>query len=246
VALAITDVRPDVIFNAAAYTATDHAENDEPRAYAVNKTGVGILARNAAKAGARLVHVSTDFVFDGERGRPYRPDDETAPLSAYGRTKLAGEYEAIVSANALIVRSSWVYAARGSNFVRTMLRLMSERERLGVVADQIGSPTEAGSLADALWQLAAKRATGIHHYSDSGVASWYDFAVAIQEEAIKTGLLDRVIPIDPISAADYPTAAARPSYSVLDTRSTIALLGKAPLHWRVNLRRMLEELKSND
>jgi dTDP-4-dehydrorhamnose reductase len=165
-------------------------------------------------------------------------------LSVYGVSKLEGEL-AVQAAdpNALIVRTAWVYAAEGANFVNTMLRLMHERERLGIVADQVGTPSHAASVARALWALADARASGIHHYTDAGVASWYDFAVAIEEEARAFELLARPMRVEPIATADYPTRARRPAYSVLDKSATWAALGGPAPHWRVNLRAMLRELK---
>lgn len=241
IAVTVKQHRPDLIINAAAYTAVDRAESDEATARLVNATAVGHLARAASDISARLVHVSTDFVFDGSSGRPYRPSDPTGPLGVYGRTKLEGERAA--GPDALIVRTSWVYAPTGTNFVRTMLRLMRERAELGVVADQIGTPTYAPSLASALWALAAQEARGILHYTDSGVASWYDFAVAIQEEALGLGLLERPAVIRPIATADYPTPAQRPHFSVLEKDYTWTLLGGPAPHWRTNLRTMLGECK---
>lgn len=240
---AVADIRPDILFNAAAYTAVDKAESDEAQALAVNATAVGYLAAAARSAGARLVHVSTDFVFDGRSGIAYPPDAPTAPIGAYGRTKLAGE--AAAGADALIVRTAWVYAPTGGNFVRTMLRLMAERPELRVVADQIGTPTYAPGLAAALWALARAGVTGMHHYTDSGAASWYDFAVAIQEEALAAGLLARAVPIIPIATADFPTAAQRPHFSVLDKRTTFAALGGPAPHWRVQLRAMIEAIRAD-
>jgi dTDP-4-dehydrorhamnose reductase len=235
--------RPDAIFNAAAYTAVDKAESEEALAVRTNAEGVANLARAAGAIGARLVHVSTDFVFDGLSGVPYLPDAPTAPLGVYGRTKRQGELAA--GPDALVVRTAWVYGSRGGNFVRTMLRLMAERDEVRVVADQIGTPTFAGSLADALWRLHAAGAKGLFHYTDSGAASWYDFAVAIQEEALAIGLLTRAVPVLPIATSDYPTPAARPHYSVLDKSATFALLGGAAPHWRVNLRKMLKDILEN-
>jgi dTDP-4-dehydrorhamnose reductase len=232
--------RPDAIFNAAAYTAVDKAESEEALATRTNSEGVANLARGAAAIGARLVHVSTDFVFNGLSGVPYLPDAPTAPLGVYGRTKRQGELAA--GPDALVVRTAWVYGSRGGNFVRTMLRLMAERDEVRVVADQIGTPTFAASLADALWRLHAAGAKGLFHYTDSGAASWYDFAVAIQEEALAIGLLARAVPVIPIATSDYPTPAARPHYSVLDKSATFALLGGAAPHWRVNLRKMLKDI----
>ncbi|HUD91012.1 dTDP-4-dehydrorhamnose reductase [Sphingobium sp.] len=229
--------KPDLLLNAAAYTAVDRAEQEEEQALAINGTAVGTLADAARAVGARFVHVSTDFVFDGRSGVPYTPDAPTSPLSAYGRTKLAGER--LAGPDALIVRTAWVYAPTGANFVRTMLRLMAERPEIRVVADQIGTPTYAPGLARALWTMAGANLAGLHHYTDSGAASWYDFAVAIQEEALAAGLLSQEARIVPIPTSDYPTPAKRPHYSVLDKASTYAALGGPTPHWRANLRVML-------
>jgi dTDP-4-dehydrorhamnose reductase len=234
-------LRPSLVFNAAAYTAVDKAESDEAAAHAVNASGVGHLAQAARDAGARLVQVSTDYVFDGACARPYPPDAPTSPLGAYGRTKLAGEH--LAGGDALVVRTAWVYAPTGLNFVRTMLRLLGEQPQVRVVADQIGTPTFAPDLARALWTLAEQRRTGIWHYTDAGVASWYDFAVAIAEEALAAGLLERAVPIVPITSAQFPTAAPRPACSLLDTQGTFAALGAPAPHWRANLRRMLAVVK---
>jgi dTDP-4-dehydrorhamnose reductase len=238
---------PAVVINAAAYTAVDRAESERERAQAVNGEGPDLLARATAARGIRLIHVSTDFVFDGTKGSPYLPDDPPNPLGAYGESKLAGEH-AVMAADpgALVVRSAWVYSAHGQNFVNTMLRLMRERTSLGVVADQIGTPTWAKGLAQALWRAVdAPQMQGIYHWTDAGVASWYDFAVAIQEEAEAWGLLDRAIPIRPIRTQDYQTAARRPAYSVLDKTATWEALAFTPPHWRVALREMLREPKES-
>ena len=229
-------VAPAVVINAAAYTAVDAAEANPDVAQAVNAQAVATLV--AAHAGP-LVHVSTDFVFDGQSSEAYAPDAARNPLSVYGRTKAAGEDA--LRATDLLVRTAWVYTAGGANFVRTMLRLMRERDAVSVVADQIGAPTWAPGLAQAIWGLVQHGAQGAWHHSDAGVASWYDFAVAIQEEALALGLLDRAVPVHPITTADYPTPARRPAFSLLDCRATRALLGEEAVHWRVNLRRMLQE-----
>lgn len=239
----ISAQRPDVIINAAAYTAVDRAEAEEELAFRVNAEGVDRLARAAGSTGAKLVHVSSDFVFAGDSSVPYLPGAATAPLNAYGRSKLAGEHAA--GSGAVIVRTAWLYGPRGNNFVHTMLRLLRERDALRVVSDQIGTPTYAPSLAAAIWKLAGRSASGIYHYTDSGVASWYDFAVAIQEEALEAGLLDRIVPIVPIATADYPVAARRPQYSVLDKRTTFAELDQVAPHWRTNLRQMMKDLRHN-
>jgi dTDP-4-dehydrorhamnose reductase len=242
---AIQRERPDLVINTAAYTAVDAAEAEPERAAAINERGAANVAAAAAEAHARFLHISTDFVFDGRQGRPYTPDDATNPLSVYGRTKLAGEREVIrISPEALIVRTAWVYSAHRRNFVLSMLKLMHERDAIRVVSDQIGTPTWARSLADAIWSMAdIPGMRGVHHWTDAGVASWYDFAVAIQEEALAVRLLERDVRVLPITTADYPTAATRPAFSVLDKTATWAAIGQAPRHWRVNLRHMLEGLR---
>lgn len=239
--------RPAVVINASAYTAVDRAESDSKAAYATNADAVGVLAGACATERIRLVHVSTDFVFDGASGRPYRLDDATAPLSVYGASKLAGEQQirAHEELDWRIVRTAWVYAASGKNFVLTMLRLFKERSVVRVVADQVGAPTSAFSLAQCVWRAASvTEARGIWHFTDAGVASWYDFAVAIYEEATQLGLLSQPVDVQPIRTQDYPTPARRPSYSVLDVTATWAALGLTPVHWRTNLRKVLRELRA--
>jgi dTDP-4-dehydrorhamnose reductase len=233
--------QPDLVLNAAAYTAVDRAESAPELAYAINADAPEAFSKALGNAG-RLVQVSTDFVFDGARGHGYLPGDIRNPQSVYGASKAAGEDAA--GDRAIILRTSWVYAAGGANFVRTMLRLMREREELRVVADQIGSPTWAQGLATAIWGLAAKDATGIWHHRDAGIASWYDFAVAIAEEAHAIGLLDRIPAIHPIASSEYPTPARRPAFSVLDVTATREALGDVSTHWRSNLRTMLKEEKA--
>lgn len=230
---------PDLILNAAAYTAVDKAESDEETARAINADAVRAMVDAMTETGGKLVHVSTDFVFDGASPRAYLPDDPRNPLSAYGRTKAAGEDH--VRRSDILVRTAWVYEAGGANFVRTMIRLMKEREELGVVADQIGAPTWATGLARTIWGLVDKDASGTFHHSDAGACSWYDFAVAIAEEAHATGLIPRIPVIRPLTTADYPTPAKRPAFSLLDCRATRAILGDEPVHWRTNLRAMLKE-----
>lgn len=240
---AIERVTPAVVINAAAYTAVDRAESEEAQAFRVNATGAANLAEACAERGVRLVHLSTDFVFDGRHSRPYLPSDATAPQSVYGKSKLAGEMAALSNLRNLVVRTAWVYGNHGQNFVKTMLRLMREREELPVVADQIGTPTHTRSLAKAIWALVERDAQGLLHFTDAGTASWYDFAVAIHEEGVGLGLIERAIPILPIATEDYPTPAARPAYSVLDKADCWALLGRPARHWRVELRDMLAREK---
>lgn len=235
----LTVEAPDVILNAAAYTAVDKAEGDEELARAINAEAVEAMVEAMAETGGKLVHVSTDFVFDGLSSAAYGTQSPRNPLSAYGRTKAEGEDH--VRPEDLLVRTAWVYEAGGANFVRTMIRLMKERDELGVVADQIGSPTWASGLARIIWGLVEKQATGTFHHSDAGVASWYDFAVAIGEEALQRGLIAKLPVIRPITTADYPTPAKRPAFSLLDCRATREALGEEPVHWRTNLRLMLDE-----
>lgn len=247
----VSRFEPDIIINAAAYTAVDNAEADEERANTLNNTLVKLLAEEARSLGFVFVHVSTDFVFDGKSSRPYAPGDSTAPLGIYGATKLAGEKSLISSGagRSAIVRTSWLYSSHGSNFVKTMLGLMREKNELRVVSDQVGSPTWAKGLAVSLWRAALRLAidepagpASIHHWSDSGVASWYDFAVAIQEFALEMGLLDKKIPILPIGASEFPTAASRPHYSVLDKSEFERKFGCQAPHWRSQLKLMMAEL----
>lgn len=237
---------PDVIINAAAYTAVDRAESEPELARKANADGPRYLAAAARACKARFIHVSTDFVFDGAASAPYRPEAPTNPLSVYGVTKLAGERAVIEEypERSVVLRTAWVYAAEGSNFVRTMLRVMNANATVRVVADQVGTPTAARSLAETIWQLVAKpEITGIHHWTDAGVASWYDFAVAIAEEGSLLGLVPPDVTVTPIATAEYPTPARRPSYSVLD-KTSLTSRGLTPLHWRKRLRNVLGEMKS--
>ena len=235
----LTVEAPDLILNAAAYTAVDKAEGDEDLARAINSEAVAAMVEAMAETGGKVVHVSTDYVFDGTASSPYVPDAPRNPQSAYGRTKAEGEDH--LRPVDVLVRTAWVYEAGGANFVRTMIRLMKERDELGVVSDQIGAPTWATGLARTIWGLVEKQASGTFHHSDAGVASWYDFAVAIGEEALARGLIARMPRIRPITTADYPTPANRPAFSLLDCRATREALGEEPVHWRTNLRLMLDE-----
>jgi dTDP-4-dehydrorhamnose reductase len=245
VAEALAAIKPNWIINAAAYTAVDRAEDEPSLAQAVNDSAVASLAQGAMRHGGRLLHISTDFVFDGKSNRAYRPDDATNPLNVYGSTKLAGERHVLASATGIVLRTSWVYASSGKNFVLTMLRLMREKEQVSVVCDQIGTPTWAGGIAAAIWAIVESgAAAGLYHWTDLGVASWYDFAIAIQDEALARGLLTRAVPIIPIPTASYPTRARRPAFSVLDTAATRENLAVPARHWRHNLRIMLDELRA--
>lgn len=243
--------QPDLLINAAAYTQVDRAESESALAFRVNASGPQILAEALADTAARLIQLSTDFVFDGASSRPYAPAAVPHPLSAYGASKLAGEDRVVAAlpGRAIVLRTAWVYASSGSNFVRTMLRLMASRDSVSVVADQVGSPTWARSLAEAIWAIACQPVSkGMLHWTDLGVASWYDFAVAIQEEALERGLLQHAVPIEAIASAEYrrqfPATVDRPAFSVLECSETHTLLGKKPNHWRANLRTMLDELSA--
>jgi dTDP-4-dehydrorhamnose reductase len=241
---ALEQHQPDILINAAAYTAVDKAESDAERAYAINHLAAETLARETAKRGIYLLHVSTDFVFDGKQSTPYTPTDPTNPLGVYGASKLAGEQAVLEYGKlACIVRTSWLYGD-GHNFVKTMLRLMAERESLGVVYDQVGTPTWTYTLAQTLWAFTQHKPAGLFHCADNGVASWYDFALAIQEEAMALGMLDKAIPVKALRTAEYPLPAKRPAFSVMDKSTTEQWLGYTFPHWRVSLRQMLAELKT--
>lgn len=236
-------VEADAILNAVAYTAVDRAETEEAVAKAVNATSVGVLAEVAAARGLPLVHVSTDYVFDGSGTRPWRPEDPTGPLGVYGRTKLAGE-AAVGSAGGphAVLRTSWVFSAHGANFVKTMLRLGDDRDRLRIVADQVGGPTPASGIALAMIGIARVLAedparSGTYHYSGAPDASWAEFARAIFLEA---GLL---VAIDEIPSTEYPTPAARPLNSRLDCSATESVFGIARPDWRAALREVVADLR---
>ena len=250
-AQAVTEVidrlDPDYIISCAAYTAVDKAEEEIGLCYQVNRHAVQTIAKCCKDASSRrLIHISTDFVFDGKKTTPYTPDDQPNPLGVYGASKLAGEEVALTTIpdQVMIIRTAWVYYTKGNNFVNTMLRLMSERDELNVVNDQRGAPTFAGSLADVIWDVVVeeKFMLGVYHWTDDGEITWYEFAKAIQEEAAREGLLDKSIPIYPITTEEYPTAAARPPYSVLNCDKLETLTVKKRKLWRDNLVEMLTDL----
>lgn len=238
-------VKPDVIVNAAAHTAVDKAESEREFAKLLNATSVAAIAKEAEALGAWLVHYSTDYVFDGSGERPYAEGDATAPLGVYGQSKRAGE-EAIIGSGApyLIFRTAWVYASHGRNFLRTMLRLGSEREQLRVVADQIGTPTPAALIADVTVQVLQSGAlqSGIWHLTANGQTSWHGFAEEIFAQAHAAGLIARVPQLEAISTADYPTPARRPAWSVLDNRKLQQDFGIVLPDWQQGLHRVMAEL----
>ena len=234
------------IVNAAAYTAVDAAEDPANRdaAYRINERGPQLLAQCAADKGIRLIHVSTDFVFAGTQQQPYGEDDPTGPLGVYGASKLAGE-QAILKTldDALILRTSWLYSPFRNNFVKTMLRLMKERDELNIVADQIGSPTSTYSLGELIFAaIRHPQHNGVYHWCDGASISWYDFAVAIQEAALNEGLLTKKIALNAIATEAYPTPAARPSYSVLCTDKAERDFGMGKQNWQENLARVMRHL----
>ena len=237
-------INPDAVINASAYTAVDKAESDEENAYLLNQTAVANLATYCKSHNVFFVHVSTDYVFNGEKGSPYTVDDAIEPQGMYGKTKAAGEAEvtSVLPAASAILRTSWVYSSHGNNFVKTMLRLMAEKPQLGVIDDQIGSPTWAKGLARACVEAASHRTAGIYHWSDEGVCSWYDFAIAIQQLGLERGLLEQAVPVKPIPSSAYPTPAKRPHYSVLDKTLTRETFTSPLNHWREQLSAMMDEL----
>jgi dTDP-4-dehydrorhamnose reductase len=243
----LQEIRPDVVINAAAYTAVDKAESEFELAKTINGIAPTVLAETAQQLGIALIHVSTDYVFNGQKNTPYLETDATQPLGAYGHSKLIGEV-GIQNAceNYYILRTAWVYGSRGhGNFVKTMLRLGKEREELRVVVDQIGTPTWSYDLAVAIARLIptamSSSAPGIYHCTNSGVTSWYDFAVAIFEEAQSCRFPLQVKRVVPISTVEYPTPAKRPAYSVLSGKKLATVLGDYPPQWRQSLRKMLQE-----
>lgn len=233
----VHDHHVDTIINGAAYTAVDHAEDEPDLARKINVEGV----KNLAQTGATLIHISTDYVFDGTQHRPYVESDETSPCSVYGQTKLEGEQMAMAFARtALVMRTSWLYSPYGNNFVKTMRRLGAERDVLNVVADQVGTPTSARSLACAIAHVLPQIVSGTHelyHYSNEGVCSWYDFACAVMKES------RLACAVKPIESKDYPTKAARPFYSVLNKTKIKTQFSLTIPHWQDELQTCINELQ---
>ncbi len=239
--------QPDVVINAAAYTQVDKAESESGFAFAVNQHGVANLV-NATNANTRLIHISTDFVFDGHSQVPYPTNAIPNPLSVYGQSKLAGEQilQQQVSTHSCIIRTAWLYSAGSKNFLHTMLQLMQTRDSLRVVADQRGTPTSAAGLAVAVWRaVQLPQVNGILHWTDEGETTWYGFACEIQRLGLEYGLLQEQVPIHPIATSDYPTPARRPAYSVLDKESTFAALGLRALPWQAALATVIRQLANN-
>ena len=253
---ALDAAHPDVIVNAAAYTAVDRAEREPELAQRVNAAAVGVLGQWAARHGVPVVHYSTDYVFPGDGDRPLREDDATGPTGAYGRSKLEGERALAASgAKSLVLRTAWVYAAHGHNFLRSMLRLGAERDQLAVVDDQHGTPTPANLIAEITAQVLARwlaadadtrRAqSGVYHLVASGQTTWCGFARAIFERAVEAGLLERAPRVDAIATAEYPTPARRPAWSVLDTTRICETFGVSLPSWEVGLDAVIAELAAD-
>lgn len=244
--------RPSIVINAAAYTAVDKAEQESERAFAVNRDGAKHLALACHTLGIPLLHLSTDYVFDGKKENAYLETDAASPMGVYARSKWEGEQEirAALSQH-LILRVSWVFGVHGSNFVKTILRLASERPELRVIADQHGCPTEAGAIADALLSLAHRHingetlAWGTYHYTGSPSTTWHGFASEIVEQASSLNLIEFKPPIHPITTAEYPLPAPRPANSLLDGTQAEQKLGLIRQDWRKALHNVLKELKSS-
>lgn len=233
----VIDLRPDVVIHAAAYTDVEGAEGEPDKAMAINAEGTERVARAAAKTGARLIYLSTDYVFDGQKGAPYRETDEPNPLNAYGRSKLEGERRALAyCANTLVVRTAWLYGAHGKNFVKTIMRLASEQPELRVVADQRGCPTHAGDLAQALARILDTDLRGVVHAAGAGDCTWYEFACTI------VSLMGSSVTVRPITTAEAKRAAPRPPYSVLANR-VLAEKGITLPYWKEALTRFMKEVK---
>lgn len=248
----ILSFNPDYIVNAAAYTAVDEAEFEEATATVVNGTAVGELARVAAETSVPFVHISTDYVFSGAKDSAYSEDDPTSPINAYGRSKLVGEQmiAANASCTAWVLRTSWVFSEFGSNFVRTMLRLASQGiDPLRIVGDQMGRPTYAGDIADAIrrilarWNSGKPIPRGIYHCASGGVTTWAEFALKIFQRAEELGLIVSEPEVVAIRTEEYPTSAARPMNSVLDTSKLSGTLGWQPPGWRLGLDKVLVDLR---
>ena len=247
----VVEHRPDWVLNAGAYTAVDKAEAEPGLAHAVNGSAPRAFAEAIQTHGGRLLQLSTDFVFNGEQGSPYRVDQSRDPLGVYGASKASGE-EAVeellgASGQGVVLRTSWVMGPVGKNFALTMLRLHREREQLGVVADQVGCPSSTLNLAMACWTVITSSHEGMElppvlHWCDGGAASWYDVSVAVGELALELGLLERAATVNPISSADYPTPATRPGYSLLDCQASRQVLQLEAQHWRSALRDVLKSI----
>ena len=244
----VNTINPGLVINTAAYTAVDLAETESDLAFRINSEGPANLAKAVVGSNSRLLHISTDFVFDGRKHEPYMINDEAHPISVYGSSKLEGEkkIQQIAPLHSTIIRSSWIYSIYGKNFVKTMLSLMNEREKLNIVCDQTGTPTWARNLAATIWKIAAtERPCALYHVSDNGATTWFEFALAIYIEAKKLGLISGEVQIQPIPTEQYPTAARRPGYSVLGDKIRHPLTEADFKDWKPSLQKMLLRLSQN-
>lgn len=239
----ITELKPDYVINTAAYTAVEQAEENEKAARKLNADAVGYIADACNQSGAKLIHISTDYVFDGDHFRPYTEEDDPSPTSVYGQTKLEGENLALFYEHALVIRTSWLYSEFGKNFVKTMLSLSESRDSLNVVYDQVGTPTYAGDLAEAILEIIQAIENehrtfvpGVYHYSNEGITSWYDLAVKIFQ------LTNVPCKVHPITSDAFPTKAVRPAYSVLNKQKIKIIYDVSIPHWESSLKRCLMEL----
>lgn len=229
--------RPDIVINTAAYTAVDAAESNKHLAFAINARGAGNVAEAAARCGARIIQISTDYVFDGNRSTPYPPEAAPAPLNVYGASKLEGEVRAAAAApDALVIRAGWLYSWHGKNFLLSLMRLIGSSKPLKVVSDQTGCPTRAQELAAIIWKAAVAGLQGTYHWANAGRGSWYDFATEIAAAAQDLHLVDDVPSITAVTSEEYGSPARRPKFSVLDSTKLAALLDCSPLPWREALR----------
>ncbi len=236
---------PDVLINAAAYTAVDQAEQEPALAQGINATAVQVLAETMKAIGGLLVHYSTDYVFAGQQSQPYRETDAPAPINAYGYSKWLGEQAiATVKGDALILRTSWVYDKRGKNFLRTMVRLAQTRPLVRVVADQIGTPTAAGWIAQMTYELLQRQVTGLYHLTPQGNTSWYGFARKIFDDLAARGIA--TAPLEAIPSSEYPTPAKRPAFSTLNCEKLAAVLGRPLPSWEELLAMVLKQLNPTD
>jgi dTDP-4-dehydrorhamnose reductase len=243
----IAGYKADWVINCAAYTQVDQAEQDSELAFLVNRDSAGEIAQGVRRSGGRMLHMSTDFVFDGGQSHPYSEDDEAKPLGVYGRSKWEGEQRVrSILPNCIVLRTAWVYGIYGHNFVRTILRLAAERDELSIVDDQIGTPTWTMDIVNCMSALIESNAEGLFHFTNEGVASWYDFSVQILRLARQAGISLSATTVQPIPTERFPTPAPRPPYSVLSKKKIRGALNYSIPHWQESLESMLRDLHQSD
>ncbi len=243
----INQLLPDVVINAAAYTDVDKAESERETSYAVNALGPKNIAKTCRLAGIKLIHISSDYVFNGSSPLPYLPSDQPDPINVYGSSKLQGEHEIIeeLENNTIIFRTGWLYSIHGNNFLKTVLKLLHDKDQITIVYDQIGSPTWTRNLATLIWRAVTNfpNVNGVYHWTDAGIASWYDFAIAIQSTAYDLELIKKQARISPIRTNQYHSSALRPANSILDCSSTWQEFDIVPISWQKSLKQMLKSYK---